>query len=168
MFCPRCSAENNSEQKFCRQCGLALTSVQWILNGKMEEITEKVKKGENTLSGGAIALVMFVLVALVNIFISGGKGYGGAINLLCGMLIAVPLIYIGSRRLSRARKLIENESKPEPIADRQAKELPTAPTTDRIIEIPQSPVSIIEHTTYELTEPKEPAGHPEQFTRQAE
>lgn len=168
MFCPRCSAENNEQQKYCRQCGQVLTSVQWILNGKMEEITDKVKKGENTLSGGAITLVMFVLVALINIFLSNGKSYGGAINLICGMLIAVPLIYVGSKRLSRARKLIENENRPEPIAGRQVKELPTAPTTDRIIEIPQSPVSIIEHTTYELTEPKEPANRPAQFTRQAE
>jgi hypothetical protein len=166
MFCPRCSAENNEQQKFCRQCGLALTSVQWILNGKMEQITEKVQKGENALSGGAIILAMFVLVALVNIFLSSGKGYGAAINLICGMLIAAPMIYIGGKRLSRARKLIESKS--DQIAVTRGKELPTSPTTDPMLEMPQSPVSIIEHTTYELTEPKEPAGHPAQLTRQAE
>jgi hypothetical protein len=168
MFCPRCSAENAEQQKYCRQCGLPLTGVQWILNGEMKTIIEKVKKGENALSGGAVTLAIFVLVAIVNIFISSGRSYGGAINLILGMMIAAPMIYIGSKRLERARKLIESESKPEPIADRQVRELPTAPTTDRILEIPPVPVSVTEHTTYELVEPEEPVNPSVQRTRQAE
>jgi hypothetical protein len=168
MFCPRCSAENAEQQKYCRQCGLPLTGVQWILNGEMKTIIEKVKKGENALSGGAITLAIFVLVALINIFVSSGRSYGGAINLILGLLIAAPMIYIGSKRLERARKLIESESKPEPIASKQVKELPTAPITDRILEISQPSVSITEHTTYDLVEPQEPAKSPTPRMRQAE
>lgn len=168
MFCPRCSAENTEQQKYCRQCGLALTSVHWVLNGKMEQITEKVKKGEGILSGGAITLGIFVIVALINMFFYSERTYVGAINLILGLLIAAPMIYIGSKRLERARKLIESENKPEQIAGSQMKELPTAPITDRIIEISQSPVSIAEHTTYELAEPEEAANHYAQSRRQAD
>jgi hypothetical protein len=168
MYCPRCNAENNEEQRYCRRCGLSLTGVQWVLNGKMETIIEKVKKGENTLSGGAVTLAIFVIIALINMFFSSGKSYVGIANLILGMLIAAPMIYIGSKRLEKARKLIEGESQPEPIADKQLKELPTAPTTDRMLDLSQSPASVTEHTTYELRQPEEFGKPPAQGQRQAE
>lgn len=168
MFCPRCSAENAEQQKYCRKCGLSLTSVQWILNGTMETIIEKVKKGENSLASGAVTLAIFALIALASIFLSSGKSYGGAFNLIIGIFIAAPMIYYGSKRLEAARKLIEGESKPEPIADKKVKELPTAPTTDRILEMAQPPVSVTEHTTYELSLPEESARRPLQSGRQSE
>lgn len=156
MFCPRCSTENLESQKYCRKCGLPLTNIQLVLNGSMDEITEKLKKGEGVLSGGAVTLFIFAVVALLNIFFSSGRSWGGAINLILGMLITAPMIYIGAKRLERARKLIEGDTKPEQVANQQVKELPTAPTTDRTLSIPPS-VSITEHTTYELTPPEEPS-----------
>jgi hypothetical protein len=168
MFCPRCSAENSEEQRYCRRCGLALTGVQWVLNGKMETIIEKVKKGENTLSGGALTLAIFVVIALVNIFFTSGKSYVGFANLVLGMLIAAPMIYLGAKRLERARKLIEGESQPEPSPDKQVKELKTAPTTDRMLDLSPAPVSVTEHTTYELSPPEESGKRSAQKQRQAE
>lgn len=168
MYCPRCSAENNEEQRYCRRCGLSLTGVQWVLNGKMETIIEKVKKGENTLSGGAVTLAIFVITALLNSFFTSGKSYVGIVNLILGMLIAAPMIYIGSKRLERARKLIEGENQPEPAADKPLKELPTAPTTDRMLDLSQSSVSVTEHTTFELSQPEESGKGSSQSRRQAE
>jgi hypothetical protein len=168
MYCPRCNAENNEEQRYCRRCGLSLTGVQWVLNGKMETIIEKVKKGENSLAGGAVTLAIFVIVALINILLTSGKSYMGVANLILGMLIAAPMIYIGSKRLERARKLIEGENQPETITGKQVKELSTAPTTDRMLDLSQSPASVTEHTTYELSQPEESGKPPAQGQRQAE
>jgi hypothetical protein len=157
MFCPRCSTENLESQKYCRKCGLSLSNILLVLSGSMDEITEKVKKGEGVLAGGAINLLIFAFIALLNIFFSNGRSWGGAINLILGMLIAAPMIYLGVKRLECARRLIEGDTKSEPVANKQVKELPTAPTTDRTLSMPESPMSITEHTTYELTPPDEPS-----------
>jgi hypothetical protein len=157
MFCPRCSTENLESQKYCRKCGLSLTNIQLVLSGAMDVITEKVRKGEGVLAGGAINLLIFAFIALLNIFFSNGRSWGGAINLILGMLIAAPMIYVGVKRLECARKLIEGDTKSEQVANKQVKELPTAPTTDRTLSMPDSPISITEHTTYELTPPDEPS-----------
>jgi hypothetical protein len=157
MFCPRCSTENLESQKYCRKCGLSLSNILLVLSGSMDEITEKVKKGEGVLAGGAINLLIFSFIALLNIFFSNGRSWGGAINLILGMLIAAPMIYLGVKRLECARRLIEGDTKSEPVANKQVKELPTAPTTDRTLSMPESPMSITEHTTYELTPPDEPS-----------
>src|SRR5688572_7122990 len=157
MFCPRCSTENLESQKYCRKCGLSLSNILLVLSGSMDEITEKVKKGEGVLAGGAINLLIFAFIALLNIFFSNGRSWGGAINLILGILIAAPMIYLGVKRLERARKLIEGDTKSERVANQQVKELPTAPATDRTLSMPESPMSITEHTTYELTPPDGPS-----------
>jgi hypothetical protein len=157
MFCPRCSTENLESQKYCRKCGLSLNNIQLVLNGSMDEITEKLKKGEGVLAGGAVNLLIFAVIALLNIFFSSGRSWAAAINIILGMLISVPMIYIGAKRLERARKLIDGDTKLEQVANKQVKELPTAPTTDRSLSQPQPPVSITEHTTYDLTPPEESA-----------
>jgi hypothetical protein len=157
MFCPRCSTENLESQKYCRKCGLSLANIQLVLNGSMDVITEKVKKGEGVLAGGAINLLIFAFIALLNIFFSSGRSWGGAINLMLGMLIAVPMIYLGVKRLECARKLIEGEAKTEQVVNKPVKELPTAPTTDPALSLPPPAVSITEHTTYELTPLDEPS-----------
>jgi len=33
IFCPRCATENASDQSYCRQCGLGLSGIQWVLDG---------------------------------------------------------------------------------------------------------------------------------------
>lgn len=168
MFCPRCSTENMESQKYCRKCGLSLSNIQLVLSGSMDEITEKLKKGEGILSGGAVNLLIFAVIALLNIFLSSGRGWAVAVNLILGMLISAPMIYIGAKRLERARKLIEGDAKPEQVANKQVKELPTAPTTDRSLSLPEAPVSITEHTTYELTQPDELPNRRRESERQAE
>jgi hypothetical protein len=155
MFCPRCSIENFESQKYCRKCGLSLINIHLVLSGSMDEITEKLKKGEGVLAGGAVNLLIFAVIAFLNIFLSSGRSWAAAINLVLGMLISVPMIYIGAKRLERARKLIDGDAKLEQVANKQVKELPTAPTTDRSLSQPEAPVSITEHTTYELTLPEE-------------
>ena len=67
MFCPRCSAENKSEQKYCRQCGLPLAAAQLALTGQLDEVLGELKKGEKSLQKGVTLLGIFLLVTLVTI-----------------------------------------------------------------------------------------------------
>ena len=153
MFCPRCSTENAESTKYCRTCGLSLASLQLILDRHLDEITEKVKKGEGILSGGAVTLIIFCLVAILSIIMDNGRSLSAFINLILGLLISAPMIVVGIKRLERAKKLIEGGLKPGAIDARAVKQLPTAPTTDRGLTLPQTLASVTEHTTYELSEP---------------
>ena len=72
MFCPRCGAENNLEQKYCRRCGLELAAARISLQGGVGKALTKHKKGEILLSAGNVTLVIFSLAALANIFLNPG------------------------------------------------------------------------------------------------
>jgi hypothetical protein len=108
MFCPRCGAENNLEQKYCRQCGLQLTAARIALKGAMDEALTRYRKGERLLIGGSLFLICSVLAALANIFLNSDPwNYGVIINLLIGLIITLPMITVGIVRLRRARRALQ-------------------------------------------------------------
>ena len=110
MFCPRCNTQNESEQKYCRQCGLPLSSIRLALEGRAEEALSKYKKGGRALSAGTIILIVCVLIALLNFFLSSEpRNYGVLINLLIGLLVALPMIITGLVRVSRAERLLKDK-----------------------------------------------------------
>src|SRR5918911_5169690 len=103
MFCPRCSIENNLEQKYCRKCGLQLTAARMALQGTVDEALAKYKKGARLLSGGSLFLILSALVALANVFLNSTPwNYGVVINLLIGLCVTVPMVGIGTARMRRA------------------------------------------------------------------
>src|ERR1044072_5155284 len=107
MFCPRCSTENLNEPKYCRKCGLHLTSVHMSLDGRMDEVIEQLRKGEGVLGGGAVTIVICVVAGLLNSFFVGAIHFGVVINLSIALLVAVPMLYTGMNRISDAEKLSE-------------------------------------------------------------
>lgn len=135
MFCPLCSTHNESQQGYCRQCGLSLGGVRLAVSGRAEEALSRYKKGGGALSGGTIVLIVCVLIALMNFFLSSGpRNYGVLINLLIGLLVALPLIISGMVRVSRAGGLLKDED----LAIRQMRgqtdePAPLPPGTGRIV-----------------------------------
>src|SRR5262245_61784666 len=101
MFCPRCGAQNKAEQKFCRQCGLSLSAVKLALEGTVDEVAVTIEKDFDRLASGILALVIFMVVALVSGFFSSTNA---AIILILGLLIAGPIIYRGVKRVNRSIK----------------------------------------------------------------
>ena len=153
MFCPRCSAGNKLEQKYCRQCGLPLPAVRLALEGQVGEATAEIKKDYDLLSGGAVTLAIFILVAFVNFFLSSEKNWAVIFNLVLGLLIAAPMIYKGLARLERSIKLIEPQGAPlRPSVNQAAPHtpLPAVPDTDPLALRPSAPGSVAEHTTLDL------------------
>ncbi|MCI0337255.1 MAG: zinc-ribbon domain-containing protein [Acidobacteria bacterium] len=161
MFCPRCSAQNRPEQKFCRQCGLSLPAVRLALEGKIDEAAATIEKDFSKLASGAVTLGIFALIALISSFFSG---FNAALNLILGLLIAGPMIYLGLKRLERSIKLID----PKKQAADQIKEpahlvtliqsehkdlaLPPVPDTDPL-RSSHVPGSVTEQTTLNLEQP---------------
>jgi hypothetical protein len=154
MYCPRCSTENLDEPKYCRKCGLHLTTVHMSLDGRMDEVVDQVRKGEGVLGGGAVTIIICVIAGLLNSFFSGSINFGVVINLSIALLVAVPMLYTGMTRIGGAKTLIEGKAKAKELENRPVAQLPTAPTTDPNLALPLEAPSVTEHTTYELTQPE--------------
>jgi hypothetical protein len=158
MFCPRCATENKKEQRYCRQCGLTLSTIQLALEGRIDEAIEKYKKCENTLDWGFIILLIGGLNAGINAFFRAWPVviFSGAI----GFVVGITLILIGLSRMGRTTKMLsppEKRVEPETHALNQPEHansaLPPAPITEELRRTPAPPASIIEDTTLKLKPP---------------
>ena len=157
MFCPRCSAENNLEQKYCRQCGLQLTAARMALHGGVDESLSKYWRGEGLLAGGSILLILSVLAAIANIFLNSSQwNYAVIANLLIGLVVTLPMITIGIARLRRARRALELKDVPGKLASvhSQGALASSAQPTDRSLSPVEVPGSITEGTTRHLSTPE--------------
>lgn len=150
MYCPRCGAENKPEQNFCRQCGLSLPFVRLALEGRVEQALTHIKQGYESVGGSVGTLWIFIVIGLLNWFFHATGS--GAINLLIGLLITVPWVYRGFRRLQQALRLLDSDT-PAPssaMADVEPLPLPPVPDTDPLRVNEVQPPSVIEPTTREL------------------
>lgn len=159
MFCPRCSTENNLEQKYCRQCGLKLTAARIALQGTVDEALARYKTGAMLLSGGALFLILSALVALSNIFLNSIPwNYGVIINLLIGLIVTVPMISIGIVRMRRAQRALQPKDErgqlESGLSQGEERLGASANTTDRLLSPVEIPDSITEGTTRHLTTPE--------------
>lgn len=171
MYCPRCGAENRSEQKYCRGCGLALPGVRLAMEGRLTPGIDLLKKDYDYLAGGVVTLFIFAFIALVSFFFDSSKNWSVFINLVLGLLIAGPIIYRGLKRVEAAIKRVDPATAPPPAEIQSASE-PAAmsaavPDTDPLAAhapqqapIPASfPSSVTEDDTQQLPARTPPAEH---------
>ena len=157
MFCPRCGAENGSAQAFCRRCGLALHAVRLASEGRVEDALARLKKGSGNLSGGALILIIALLNALANGYFAAWPS--ALISVLAGSAVGVPLMAAGMVRVKRARRLLNPDDEPKPLAEGDpTPSLPEASTEP--IPAPAAEASardsVTEHTTLKLKTPGPP------------
>ncbi len=165
MFCPRCSAQNKLEQKFCRNCGLSLPSVRLALEGKVDEAAADLKRSYEQLGPGIWMIWFFMLAALINAFL---WDWGVVVNLVLGFLITLRWFLRGFKQFENVMKRLEgkeaqSEGPAIAPAERTAVQAESAPQpelapapaadTDPIL-MPPAQGSIAEHTTYELKQPE--------------
>ena len=163
MYCPKCSATNETGQKYCRQCGLPLTTLQLAIDGRVDEALAQYKKGGGSLFGGTVALALCLLGALINMFLIPGpwNGYVAVANLIIGLVIALPMIIAGHVRLSRASHLLSSaEQSPgliKPESPATAELFPPATLTEGQLPRLPMPGSVTEGTTLNLKSPERPS-----------
>lgn len=155
MFCPLCSTENEAGRGYCRQCGLPLGGVRLAISGRAGEALSRYKQGGGALSAGAVVLAVCVLVAVLNLFLSSEpRNYGTLINLLVGLVVALPVIVIGMARVSRAGALLKDDGATAGQIRGQAEHPTSLPPDARTVALPadRSPAgsTVTEQTTLKL------------------
>jgi len=160
MYCPKCSAQNETEQKYCRQCGLPFTFLKLALEGRVDEAVANYKKGGNSLSWSTIILALCLFGALINLFLIPGpwNGYAVVANSIVGLVIAFPMIITGLVRLSRAKRLLSSEDQAHRLIKAESHQtatlLPPAAVTDPLLSRVPIPGSVTEQTTLHLKSPE--------------
>jgi hypothetical protein len=157
MFCPQCGADNKFEQKYCRRCGLQLAASRISLQGGVGNALTRHRRGEIMFAGGGGTLVIFVLAALANIFLDSGP-YPVLINLLLGLVSAVPLMTAGFVHMRGAGHALNPKDEPGQLVADQSDGGRTlassAYSTDPLLPPKGTPDSITEQTTLNLRAPK--------------
>lgn len=164
MYCPQCAAQNADQAKFCRACGTELEAVALVLTNKFPlpgAWLEKHGEGKRRIIMGAILLaaalliggvpalflgVSFPLLMLWTVFFGWMAGWG-IVSLASGIAETV-------KCKTMLRQMRQFDSGP---ATRQSSEISSAAPEALEGETkakPYSPLSVTEHTTELLGEPR--------------
>jgi hypothetical protein len=151
MYCPKCSVENNLEQKYCRGCGQSLASVRLALEGGVDEAINALRK-EQSLARYRVRIVissLLILIAITTIFTAGRFGISnvqsGAAILIIALILFMKLA-LKTRRAARALNL----EKPENVLPNPGAPLLEGSTRSLESADSQPPSSITEQSTLEL------------------
>jgi len=153
MFCPRCSTENNSEESYCRACGLALTDVRLALSGAATDSLTKLRSGSHITNGGIATVSVFMFVATLITLIGTTQGHPvliavAMINALFGAIVGLPLIIIGQTRVRQASRLLAGEKTAQAFDSQRRMEPVDAGDSQRNRLPPQG--SVTDRTTLDL------------------
>lgn len=163
MFCPKCSAENPNNGKFCRDCGADVSNVLAVVDGnfaEQQEITSTNNSAELKSTGVRNLLLGMGFVA-IGVFLFTMPG-----NTLFWLLAMLPGFYLFASGVSRIMQADAAKTKKLKIIKPAEKlKLPEAETNIRIPSAsedyikPQSspyrtddlvPLSVVEDTTRHL------------------
>jgi hypothetical protein len=72
MYCPNCSSEASSEQKFCRSCGLELLQVADLIS-RQTDIARPATRKETSLDGRRRAMVLWGMILSLGALAAGSS-----------------------------------------------------------------------------------------------
>jgi uncharacterized membrane protein YvbJ len=156
MFCPNCGANNSTEQKFCRSCGLNLEKsaeslIEQIPNAQNAELlkqTQQIEKFGNFAFGGFGIVLLTAIAAIIYVIFT--KMILSGTNVLAGILFVsfiifgvLTVIYILFNQFLEEKKARTNPS--------LTGELTAAKSTGKLLEEkPFEPVPSVTENSTEL------------------
>jgi hypothetical protein len=123
MFCPNCGANNSTEQKFCRSCGLNLEKTAETLleqipsaeSAKLLRRERNLQKFGNVAFGGFGVVLLTGIIAIIyliitKVILSGNSVFGGIMLIAFIVFAALMLAYVVFNEDLKERKQNANPS----------------------------------------------------------
>jgi len=155
VFCPNCGANNSTEQKFCRACGLNLEKTAETLleqipsaeSAKLLKRERNLQKFGNVAFGGfglvlLIAICAIIYLIITKVILSGNSVFGGIMLIAFIIFAALSLAYVAFNEDLKERKQKANPN--------LKNELPEKLETGKLLEekpFEPIPQSVTENTT---------------------
>ena len=154
MFCPNCGANNSTEQKFCRSCGLNLERTAESLieqmpsaeSAKLLKRERNLEKFGNIAFGGFgvvlfIAILSIIYLIITKVILSGNSVFGGILLIAFIVFAALTLAYVAFNEDLKERKQKMNPMLKNELSEKKD-------TAKLLEEKPFEPVpSVTENTT---------------------
>jgi hypothetical protein len=144
--CPSCGTVYASDSRFCRACGAPNVAVE-PAEVEILRLTSGARVGHQSITGGIIAMLAVLAMALPMIFLSSKGPRGGTILLIVGEALALLWLFYGMWRLHRTLNP-KHETKQLPPAH-----VPRALHAAQTAALPPH-ASVTEGTTELLTPPE--------------
>ena len=148
MFCPNCGANNSTEQKFCRACGLnleqtALSLLEQIPSAESAKLLKREKNLEkfgNIAFGGFGVVLLTAIIAIIyliitKVILTGNSVFGGIVLIAFMVFAALTLTYVAlnedlKERKQKASPALKNQLSEKPemaklLEDRPFEPVPT-------------------------------------------
>jgi hypothetical protein len=154
MYCPKCSVENNLEQKYCRGCGQSLASVRLALEGGVDEAINALRKEQSLARYRARIVIssLLILIAIATIFTAGRFGISNVQSGAAILIIALILFMKLALKARRAARALDLENPEDVLTSSKASNAVLDEGSTRSLEPAEShpPSSITEQSTLEL------------------
>ncbi len=160
MFCPNCGANNSTDQKFCRTCGLNLEKAAESLTEQIPNAGDKtpakqthlVEKFGEIAFNGFMAICVFGILALLYTIITKFIIPGPASNVIFGIFLILFIIF-ASLTLAYVvfNEALKEKEKKKKLTPSRENELADAKDTGKLLdEGTLQPVSSVTENTTDL------------------
>lgn len=144
MFCPRCGNENAVDQRYCRGCGLSLTSAALVAGGS------PVERATRTWTGGWSPVLYALLLIVFGIAVAAAFGPNGFhVELASGIGGLIAILGVGLLGLKGVLMITGTGQRDEEYDE----SIPPSPQAPAQLERPLDTADMLEQTT----RPLEPA-----------
>ena len=160
MFCPQCATQNDSQQHYCRECGLPLAGARLALERHLDQTLAEFETSRVSFRRARAFLIGALIWAVFSalFFFIGTPITRDLLPLVLGVYMLLTLASVfevnGLRRFNRAyRQLTGNAGLTGPVlgkSGRDAAALPEGITAGEIDAPVRIPSSVVEQTTLDL------------------